>query len=329
MEFKVFIFSNDVLEGHFKFDFDKFKIFCINNLIEIKSFAIESFDLNRQFLENDKNLIIFCNNEDIDKLIIKNIQLLGSNKNFIDEQIVVFNKESNKIIFVPLESDIELLDKAFAGDDNKKTCQFHVFGLKKEEIKQKLEKLRQEIDGFEYKYSYDNLISDIVMTYNGQTSLIDDNQVKIATEFKQFLFSENDMTLPEIVSRMLNLKGKTISICENVTKGKIIYTLLRANENFKDVLKTVKFDEYELLNADILYDKTINFLKDSKADIAVMTNGNFSEDGLTFNFVIADSSEVHIYKNTFKANKESCIDMAVNSLFFHLVKKLRQNDLTY
>ena len=73
-----------------------------------------------------------------------------------------------------------------------------------------LDLVLQEIDGFEYKYSYDNLISDIVMTYNGQTSLIDDNQVKIATEFKQFLFSENDMTLPEIVSRMLNLKGKTI-----------------------------------------------------------------------------------------------------------------------
>lgn len=329
MEYKVFIFSSDVLKGQNNFDFVKFNKVCLYNLIDIKGFYIESFDIERHFIENNENLIIFCNNDNLDNLMIKNINLLGNKKDFIDEQIVVFSKNENKIIFVPLESNLDLLNKVFVRNENKKYCEFHLFGLGKKQIEEKLIKLQNEIDGFEYKFIYNNLLSDIVMAYNGQSLLIDDNQVKIATEFKQNVYSENDMGLTEIVGKMLKLKGKNIAICENITKGKIVYSLLNDNENLNEVLRDVSFDNFEYLSNDQLYDKAVKYLKTTQADIAVMTNGKIIDGGIEFNFAFADNFEVHIFKNTFKSDIDSCLDMATNSLLFHLAKKLRQNDLTY
>ncbi len=329
MEYKVFIFSNDVAGGQESFDYAKFNKICAYNLISISGFSIEKFDLERHFIEENKNLIIFCNNANLDNLMIKNINLLGNRKTFIDEQLVVFYKGENKIIFVPLESNLDLLNKVFIRKENKKYCEYHLFGLGKKQIEEKLSKLQNEIDGFEYRFLYNNLLSDIYVEYNGNLILIDDNQVKIASEFKQYVYSENETLLPEIVGKMLKLRTKTLAICENITKGNIIHSLFKDNENFNESLKTFLFDNFEYLSNDQLYDSAVKFLKSSQADIAVMTNGRAIEDGIEFNFALADQKEVHIFKNTFKADKNLCLDMATNSLLFHLAKKLRQNDLTF
>ena len=58
MEYKVFIFSDDVIDGQYKFDFVKFNKICVYNLIDVKSINIEKFDLDWLLPEN-KNLIIF------------------------------------------------------------------------------------------------------------------------------------------------------------------------------------------------------------------------------------------------------------------------------
>ena len=265
----------------------------------------------------------------MDNLIIKNINNLGNKKTFIDDQIVIFEKSNSKIVFIPLECDFSLLNKVFKREENKKYCEFHLFGIGEKEVENKLKTLKDEVDGLEYKFNYENLLCDIVVAYNGNTTLIDDNQVKIASAFKQNAYSENDMKLTEIVSKMLSLKNKNISICENITKGKIIYSLLKDNENFKELLKTATFDNFDYLNNDALYEKAVEFLKETNADIAIMTNGKFTENGLEFNYALADNQEVHIFKNNFKANQDNCIEMAKNSLLFHLVKKLRQNDITF
>ncbi len=329
MEYKVFIFSNDVVNGQGSFDYDKFNKICAYNLINIKEFNIKKFDIERHFIEDNENLLIFCNNANLDNFMIKNINSLGNKKTFIEEQIVVFYKGENKIVFVPLESDLELLNKVFARNENKKYCEYHLFGLGKSQIEEKLHKLQSEIDGFEYKFLYNNLLSDIYVAYNGNLILIDDSQVKIASEFKQYVYSENETILTEIVGKMLKLRSKTLAICENITKGMIVYSMFKDNENFNESLKTFSFDNFEYLANDELYNKAVSFLKSSQADIAVMTNGRFLNDGIEFNFALADSKEVHIFKNTFKSDKNTCLEMATNSLLFHLAKKLRQNDFTF
>ena len=327
MEYKVFIFSDNILKGQDKFDFNLFNQICLNYMVEIESINILNFDINREFIEDNKNLIVFCDNKNLDNLIIKNIHSLGSKKTFVDEQIVIFDKAGIKTIFVPLESNLKLLNKVFTKDDSKKYCQFHVFGLSKEQVQDKLEGLKNRIEGFSYKFIYDNLLCDIVMSYNGQNNLIDDNMVMIASEFKQYLYSENDMRLPEIVVKMLKLKDKNIALLENVTQGEIAGNLLK-NQG-QNLLKNVLFETFDAKTNEQLCERAEKFKKDTQADVAVVMNGQETENGLNFNFAIAINGEIHIYKNNFKADKNACVGMAKNSLLFHLAKKLRENNVSF
>ena len=329
MEYKVFIFSKDVLDGQFKFDFNKFYKVCAYNMIDIQSFDIKDFVLDRPFIEKDKNLIVFCNNDNLDNLIIRNIEHLGNKKTIVEEQIAVFNQNGYNIIFMPLESDLELLNKVFTKSQDKKYCEFHLFGLPQQQVINKLEQLRQEIPGFKYKIIYDNLLCDLIICYNGQSTLIDDNQVKIATAFKQYVYSENYMYLPEIIRKMLALRGKSLAICENITKGELVNSLLESDEEFETNLKKVVFEKVDYIDNETLYNKTMEFLKDAKSDIALVMSGRYKDGALEFVFAIADAFEVHIFKNSFKADKRACIEMAKNAVLFHLAKKLRQNDLSF
>ena len=191
MDYKVFVFSDEVLKGRLKFDYELFNQICLYNLVNITYFQVDKYDEKKDFVQTDENLIVFCENKNLDNLVIENINKLGSKKTFIDEQIVIFDRAGRKVVFVPLECDFNLLDKVFVKDNNKKYSEFHIFGLSKETILEKLNKLNDEIVNFNYKISYDNLLCDIVVSYDWQDSLLDDNMVKIASEFKQNAYSEN------------------------------------------------------------------------------------------------------------------------------------------
>ena len=328
MEYKVFVFSDKVLNGQIKFNYDLFNHICLYNLIDVKAIYVENFDLKRDFILGEENLIIFCENQNLDNLIIEHIQKLGSKKTFIDEQLVVFDRAGRKVIFVPLEVDYNLLNKALTNNENRKICEFHIFGLSQEQVLSRLESLKTQIENFSYKISYDNLLCDIVVSYDWQESLLDDNMAKIVSEFKQNIYSENKMSLPEIVIKMLKLKEQKLAVCENITQGLITSNLLNYDDELT-VIKRASFEKFDFNNNDALYDKTLNYLKESQSDLAVVTNGKFVDNALEFTFAIADKNEVHIYKNLFKASKEASKQMAKNALLFHLTKKLRQNEITY
>ena len=53
------------------------------------------------------------------------------------------------------------------------------------------------------------------------------------------------------------------------------------------------------------------------------------EDKFSFIFTLADKKEVHFYKCNFSGNINNSIEMAKNTLLYHLVKKLRQNDFAF
>lgn len=330
MEYKVFIFSDDIIKGQAQFDFEKFNKICAYRLIDISEFIIEKFDLEKSFLENDKNLIIFCDNKNLDNLIIENIDKISGQKKIIDEQIVVFKKEERMIVFVPIETDLELLSKVFEKQQNSVYYQYKIFGLGKETIISRLEELKKDIPDLKYKILYDNLLCDIFISYqNDEVTLIDDKKIKIVSAFNNNIFSENSFSLSKIIYSLLSQKNKSISILENITKGEIINSLLEENDNFLEYLKEVKIKSFECDNDDVLVDKTLKFLRETGSDIALVTNGKFNENALNLKFAIADKNEVHIYNSSFKADKNKCIEMAKNSVLFHLMKKLRQNDFAF
>ncbi len=326
MDYKVYIFSENVLNGITNFDLKKLNFIFARTLTTMSRFEILPLDSSKN-LTLSQNNIIFSENENLDNIIIDLYSQLGSEKEIIDEQLVVFNKAGVKTIFIPLESDIELLHKILY--TNEKLCQFHVFGMNKNEIINKLEEIKNEVSNLTYKVIENNILCDVYLSYKGQGDVIDDNLVKIASIFKANMYSENELTLENIVFQLLKMKNLSISICENVTQGKILASLLEKNECFSNVLKLGKVEFYDKIDNDFLHTRTTEILNESGSDIAIMTCGIKEENKFNFTFTIADKKEVHFYKCNFTGNIESSIEMAKNTVLFHLVKKLRQNDFVF
>ncbi len=327
MNFKVFVFSDNILKGTTNFNLQKLNYIFANCFVDMDSFNILPMKLSNSFV-NDGNNIIFSENDNIDNLIIQHYSQLGSEKEIVDEQIVIFKKRENQTIFIPLESDMNLLYKILELKENK-ICKFHLFGIDKNDIINKLEMLKNEIQDLKYKVLSDNILSDVYVSYQGEENLIDDKQVKIASIFKNNIFSENDLNLENIIFQLLKMKNLSLAICENVTQGKILSSLIEKNTGFDNVLKFGQIKFFEKFDNDLLHKESTKLLEESKSDIAIVTNGKFEENVFNFNFTIADKKEVHFYKCNFTGKIDDSIEMAKNTLLYHVVKKLRQNDFVF
>ena len=327
MDFKVVVFSDNVLKGFTNFDLQKLNEIFANCLVDMEKLDFLPIEKSSSFVCENNN-IIFSENENIDNLIIEHYSQLGSEKEIIDEQIVVFKKRDYKTIFIPLESDMNLLTKILENSESK-VCKFHIFGMDKNLIISNLEELKKEILDLKYKIITKNIISDVYVSYTGEDNLIDDKQVKIASLFKNNMFSENDLNLENIIFQLLKMKNLSLSICENVTNGEIISSLLKENIGFENVLKIAQIKFFDKFDNDFLHKQTTNLLQESGCDIAIVTNGKIEGNVFNFVFTIADKNEVHFYKCNFTGNLKNSIAMAKNTLLYHVVKKLRQNDFVF
>ena len=123
------------------------------------------------------------------------------------------------------------------------------------------------------------------------------------------------------------MRNLTISICENITKGTIVSSLLK-NVDFNQFLKKSEIHFFDSIDNNALHKYSLKLLEESGSDIAIVTAGQTVEDKLNFVFAIADKKEVHFYKCSFTLTEEASV-MAKNTLLYHLVKKLRQNDFSF
>ena len=326
MEYKVFIFSSGIFDGRKSFDFNSFNQLCGKYLVNISQIIIAKYKRGSLSLEKD-NLITFCENKNIDELIFSNIDCIGKQKKIIDDKIAVFGDNDRDIIFVPIECDLNKLEKVFA-NNNKNFSQFHLFGLKENEVVEKLEIIKQEIDTLEYSIIYENLITHLYLSYIGDKDVTHEIENKIATYFKQNIYSENDLTLAAIVYRLLKLKDFKIAIWEISTKGVITNQLFTENNDFDSVLQKSRFDYTQCKDVDMLYEKALHFKKEASCEIALLVHRQESEIEDCYQFAICYGDEIFLYKNIFKGDHNISLQMAKNAVLFNLAKKLRQNDIT-
>ena len=324
MEYKVIIYQKNFNNGHF--NFNKLLSILSQNMIKLESLEMKSILTQSDF---DGNLIFFCENNQIDKIIIDYMSQGGfKQKDIIDDKIAIFEKNGKLINFVPIEVSLDLLHKIFKKDGEKRYFCFHTFGLAIKEIENRLKELENIIPYFEFNVSYDHLVADIFTSYKSENSddaTIDECKVLIAQKFTGNIFSENALSLPQIIYKMLSLRGDKIAICENITRGTIVQSLLSENENFLDVLDKTYFEKIEYKTSEDIYNQMLEFSKKTLANIRVLSSGKYENGVLEFIFALAVNSEIFLYKNTFKATKEDCIVMAKNSLLYHLSQRLRKN----
>lgn len=324
MEYKVIIYQKNFNNGHF--NFNKLLSILSQNMIKLESLEMKSILTQSDF---DGNLIFFCENNQIDKIIIEYMAQGGfKQKDIIDDKIAVFEKNGKLINFVPIEVSLDLLHKIFKKNGEKRFFCFHAFGLAIKEIENRLKELENIIPYFEYNLNYDHLVADIYTNYKSEGSdkaTIDECQVLIAQKFAGNIFSENSLSLPQIVYKMLSLRGDKIAICENITRGTIVQSLLYENENFLDVLDKTYFEKIKYRTSEDIYNQMLEFSKKTLANVRVLSSGIYENGVLEFIFALAINSEIFLYKSTFKAPKEDCIIMAKHSLLYHLSQRLRKN----
>ena len=148
------------------------------------------------------------------------------------------------------------------------------------------------------------------------------------TDFNQYIYSENDLTLALIVYRLLKLKDYKIAIWEISTNGIITSQLFKENSDFASVLEKAKFDYTECKDVDMLYEKALNFKKELSCEIALLVYRQEGEIEDCYQFAICYGNEIFLYKNIFKTDHKISLEMAKNAVLFNLAKKLRQNDIT-
>lgn len=327
MNYKVFIFSTGFFYGKKQFDFDTFNQICCKCLINVDQIVVSKYN-NYSFEVENENLIFFCDNKNLNDFIYANISNIGIQKKIINDKIAIFNKKGKNIIFVPIEIDLKLLEQVFI-EDKRKSCQFHIFGLKENEIIDKIETLKNDVNDLKYKIFVDNLICNLYVSYIGDENLIDSTQVKIATLFNQNIFSENDLTLSEIICRLLKLKDYKISIWESGTGGVVVDSLLQYKNSFEGLIKEISFEKAICDDADSLYEQAQKFNTFAKSEVSLFIHNKKESDMFVLQFAICCGNEIYLYKNNFKSDLKSSLSMIKNSVLFNLSKKLRQNDISF
>lgn len=330
MEYKVFIFSNKIFSSQIQFDVNLFNKICTHWLCSVKEFIIQKIDEKaNEFYDDKSNIIVFCDNDNLDNLIIKNMPKLGENKEFVNEQIVIFDKNGQKIIFVPTEVDLSLLNKTFEKCENNLVLHhYKLFGICEKELFTKLEELKKQLKKFDFKFISNDLVCDLTVTFGEEDDLANTDKLKFIGTFKPYIFSENDLNLEDIAISLLRTKNKTISLCGGETNGYLLCSLLKNKED-ENLIKRVDFNSFSFESNEILVDKTLNFLKLSGSDIAICACKENIENGFNMYFCLADKDEIHIYKNKFNGFVKDYCKAIKNVILFQLIKKLRKNDFAF
>ena len=334
MEYRILISSNLAIGGQLDFKLSDLLIVFATTFNKINEVKLEPFSKARcaeEIASSKGNLIIFCENNYIDELIIDNIQVLGANKHMVDELAVVFEKDNSLTAFFPIDLDWQSLLKKVLDerkDNSLKYCKFHLFGKTCDSVAMELSKLKQENDSLNFNVLGECLLTDIYASYKGENNLIDDEQAKIASLFRNNLYSENDLGLTQIVFELLRIRNLKISIKEGITGGKVL-AKLHENSEFKNVLNIGQVASMNELEPEKIYNEAYELLRKTNGDVVMVTGGGFDEKGLNCLLAIGDKNSINVYKNRFNASKTDSLNMATNCALFHLVKKLRQNNFAF
>lgn len=350
MSYKVFVWTEDKLHD-INFDFEALqKVFADCNA-SIDEFTMLKFNNESisAMLSQKENMLLFFKNQKIDQVIIDNISKLSNDKQILFDEVVLFNVEGKKIIFLPYDSDWQSYLKKINLNSSvaNKSCQFKLFGLPKSKVLEGLKSLEGQIKDLQYSVLGNDLLVEIYITYSGESNLIDDGQVKIANLFKNFIYSENSLGLAQCLCQIARLKDLKLSICEGITGGAILREIFYKNENAKDVIKEGKIQFLnKSLTPENVYEHTINMFASDKPKsfnasgfntnaiyhdnvVFVDIQGEQNGDTLTCIYTIGNSKSIDVYKNTFRAKGEKALNFAVSAVMFNIIKKLRQNNLEF
>ena len=225
-----------------------------------------------------------------------------------------------------------------------KTFVFKTFGIKHQEMLLLLKEFFANKQNIEVVCSEFLLEGEVVLKVsNAARQDFVDNFVKtIYTKLLPYVYSDQDESMEEFIKTLLVMQNKTIVFAEDFTGGAM------ASAFFSNIADASKFLKASFVTVDkeskqkilgvqqnllekptvdcgeVAYQMAVGALKASGADVAVSSFGNIESGKLWF--AIGTAEGVHVFDAAFEGGLQQKIAKAKNTIFFKLIKKIKQTD---
>lgn len=221
---------------------------------------------------------------------------------------------------------------------------FKIFGLSQRDLQQRLGKLNKIVS---HKCETINLDSKIVLSFPPKCSknIVAKTLEEFQTLVKDEIYATKAQSLEQTVVDVLGQFGKTVSLAESITGGKISSSIVDvpgASKVLREgiVCYTVPskcqrlginphfIDEFGVVSQQVAQEMALGLHKNNNSDIALSITGYAgptSEYGLPVGLCfigIATQKNVKIYKNIFSGTRNDIREQAKNWALFLLFKTL-------
>ena len=292
------------------------------NTCKYNGITVNKVILSSRFEDDFEKVIYDDNNDFVITYGTNNSNIKGTKKVFeLDHDI------DNTIISIVHFSDA-------MNKNNKTKLTLKTFGKSEREILNILESIECDDLDVEVMIEYDNSLE------------LDSRQDMISNiyeKLKPYMYTDENMSIYELIMNLLNVNGKTLSVAETLTQGNIAKNLTNADNNGRFKLGIVahsakQFEEMLALSSSIVnshnqnmvelvYEMAAGLLEKSDSDYAIATLGNLEDD---FSYIaVGDIDGIHVYKSKCSLHGVRKINTISKNAIYYLIKKIKQNDLFF
>lgn len=216
------------------------------------------------------------------------------------------------------------------------------FGILEKDIKAMIESeiLNKNVN---IQIRSEGLDSAIFIRYASDTPKADVQDVvsNICSKLNKYIYATEDVSLYNMATELLSLRGKKIILGETLTYGNIARKLSENGENritdsfvFTNIDSMLKYtkvnpkviENYGIYSVNTVYEIANSMLEMTSADTVLFVLGNQNESDLCY-MAIGDTYGIHVYKNKINIKGEDLIKNLSDTAIFYLIKKLKRNDL--
>ena len=335
MNCKIVILSDKVLAGDARVDIQTITKIMLGYGLNTNEIVIKK--QNEKFDDFSSPTFLFLHDDLIDDFVSE-CKIFYSSKSEIVEGEGVLTGNDYPILVLPIEADLPILMKKSLEIIKQRfelpnILTFRIYGQTEDQIKEKLSGISISS---EYSLYSDGLSTDLYLKKDISSEFISDDEVIINKTFGENIYAQNNMSLAEVVAKMVNLSNIKIAINDSFTCGGVASELLKcgvtklASETFSysvesGFIKTDKDltfrDENEMVNK-----TSFVLLEKKKADISIVIAGRKVGAYYQINMALGSKKSIEVYNLSIEANQQDAISIATNSALFNLIKKLRIKD---
>lgn len=330
MEFKIEILSNKCLLGEKEVDLKPIsRLFLrFNSKLKEVIFLGEEIDVN----EISSPTIFVMPDDKIDEFV-SNHKVFYEGKSEIVDGVAIMGGENYPVVVLPLESEIysileKVLEKIKENYSLKESKIIRLFGKKRDEVESILKENYIKADVYS-----DGLLVDLYI--NQTSSFVSDEEVKINELFNDFIYSQSDLSMRDVIARLLPLKHEKLYVLDSFTGGEIARDLLKTGskdittktfnyQNEDGIIKTfdgIFKDEEALVNH-----LSLKSIQQHKGDVSVVTAYKNINNAYRVTIAIAKRDVVDLYNLWVEGSLEEAISLGKNWVIFNLIKKLKEKD---